>query len=1154
MSDASVEPPGATSPYVGLVPYSEDDAEFFFGRDEEKRIVAANLRASRLTIVYGSSGVGKTSLLRAGVVHDLRVRMLAAARERPERAPFAVCIFSAWRDDPLRELMAVINAAATEALGGRELPRWRPGEPVVPALRAWTERVRTLLVVLDQFEDYFLYHSDENGADDFADQLVALVNEPNLRVNLLLSIRDDAWAKLDRFEGRIPHLFANYIRVEHLGRNAAREAIELPIAEWNRRLPPDEQPYRLEPALVDAVIDAAADGGLAPSTAAAAPPPAAPGVEVIEAPFLQLVMQRLWNAAVVAGSHELTLVMLDRLGGAQQIVENHVLGALGALTPSEQAIASSLFRFLVTRSRTKIAHSATDLAEWTGTPEPEVTAVLDKLCRGDTGRILRRVLPPAGDGGSMRYELFHDVLAEPILDWRLGYEQEQARRAAVRRLLRVGGVLLSLVAIFAALGIWALVQRSDAKRATRSASSLALASEAASQTGGGIDRALLLALEAYRTRPTAEASSAMVAALGSPKLSDVEAILRGGSIGVRAVAFSPDRRTFASADFDGTVRLWDLRARAPLGHPLRENIGQVWTVAFDRSGRTLAVAGFDGTVRLWDVRSRTVLASVRSRSPGAVRSVAFSPKGTLLASAGDDGSVWLRDPRTLEPLGEPLRSHSDRIISIAFDPDGRTLASAGADHVIRLWDVHSRKLVAQFSDAGRGPVLSVAFSPNGRTLAASSEDGTVRLWDLTSLHQLGAPLDARSGAAWGIAFSSDGRTLAVSGFDATVRLWDVRARRQLAVLRSHSAPLTSIAFSPDGHTVASGSYDGTVRLWAVPVRPRPLVLRGSIGRVVSVAFSPDGRVLASGGFDRTLHLWDVASGAELGRLTLVGAGAIESIAFAPDGGTIGSGGDDGLVRLWQVQGRRLLGSLRARGGAIHDVSYSPDGKLLAVGADDGRLRIWDVRQRRLLASLTGHTGSVWSVAFSPDGRMLASAGLDGTVRLWDVRALRPVSRLPLASTDQPLSLAFSPDGRMLAVGEVGGAIRLRDLRRHQWAGQPLQGPVERVERVAFSPSGRTLVSAADDGRVRLWDVREHKQLGRPLVGGTGAVYGVAFSPDGRAVASGDDDGTVRLWHGILWRNFADLRAMVCKQVVGNLTRSEWASLVPGLAYRTSCPP
>ena len=171
--------------------------------------------------------------------------------------------------------MATINAAAARrsaaaAAGGGRASR-------SSTLRAWTERVRTLLVVLDQFEDYFLYHGDADGPDEFATQLAGVVNDTNLRVNVLLSIRDDAWAKLDRFEGRVPHLFANYIRVEHLGRNAAREAIELPIAEWNRRLPPDEQPYRLEPALVDAVSTPRRTR-LAPSTAAAAPR-RPPGVE-----------------------------------------------------------------------------------------------------------------------------------------------------------------------------------------------------------------------------------------------------------------------------------------------------------------------------------------------------------------------------------------------------------------------------------------------------------------------------------------------------------------------------------------------------------------------------------------------------------------------------------------------------------------------------------------------------------------------------------------------------------------------------------------------------------------------------------------------------------------------------------------------------------
>ena len=89
--------------------------------------------------------------------------------------------------------------------------------------------MRPLLVVLDQFEDYFLYHPDEDGDGHLrASSSPRLVNEPNLRVNFLLSLREDAWAKLDRFEGRIPALFANYVRVEHLDREAAREAIERP--------------------------------------------------------------------------------------------------------------------------------------------------------------------------------------------------------------------------------------------------------------------------------------------------------------------------------------------------------------------------------------------------------------------------------------------------------------------------------------------------------------------------------------------------------------------------------------------------------------------------------------------------------------------------------------------------------------------------------------------------------------------------------------------------------------------------------------------------------------------------------------------------------------------------------------------------------------
>ena len=104
------------SPYKGLIPYSEEDAPFFFGRDPEREIITANLMASRLTLLYGASWVGKSSVLRAGVAHHLRElsRQNVAKRGVPE---FAVVVFNSWRDDPLAELSRRIIESANQTLG-----------------------------------------------------------------------------------------------------------------------------------------------------------------------------------------------------------------------------------------------------------------------------------------------------------------------------------------------------------------------------------------------------------------------------------------------------------------------------------------------------------------------------------------------------------------------------------------------------------------------------------------------------------------------------------------------------------------------------------------------------------------------------------------------------------------------------------------------------------------------------------------------------------------------------------------------------------------------------------------------------------------------------------------------------------------------------
>src|SRR5206468_4065090 len=169
------------SPYKGLDAFGDSDVDalLFFGREREREIVVANLIAARLTVLYGPTGVGKSSLLRAGVARALR-----ELAERP-----VVVVFDHWGDDPSADLAAAVADASGEAFGDGLLD-------VVER----AQRERDVYLILDQAEEFFVYHEEEARVDA---ELARLVGDP-LRVNVLLSLREDSLAKLDRFKPRIP--------------------------------------------------------------------------------------------------------------------------------------------------------------------------------------------------------------------------------------------------------------------------------------------------------------------------------------------------------------------------------------------------------------------------------------------------------------------------------------------------------------------------------------------------------------------------------------------------------------------------------------------------------------------------------------------------------------------------------------------------------------------------------------------------------------------------------------------------------------------------------------------------------------------------------------------------------------------------------------
>jgi WD40 repeat protein len=1130
-------PPG---PFKGLAAFEDTDLDalFFCGREREREIVVANLLASRLTVLYGPSGVGKTSLLRAAVAHSLRSAHDAS-----------VVVFSSWAGDPRAGLGEAIDAATGLESSGTLSQR----------LRAAGETY----VILDQFEEYFLYH--EQGP--FADELADAIADPGLRASFLLGLREDALAKLDAFKGKIPNLFANYLRLDHLDREGARAAILGPVERYNELT---GENVRVEPELVDAVLNEVAAGRVDVGRAGRG------GVEAdsdrVEAPYLQLVLERLWEAERERGSSVLHLSTLGELGGAEAVVRAHLERALGRLEPAEQDVAATMFSHLVTPSGSKIAHRPGDLAQYAAVSEAEVRPVLDALGRE---RIVRAV---DGAGGAERYEIFHDVLADGVLAWRTRRELERDReraRAHQRRLTVVAvGALLAL-AVMTAIAVYAFTERSHAQSSARQARARALEATSLVELPQDPQRALRDALSAARISPSSNAASVLRQALVATHIRHVSPaggtvstvafarrggrMLAAGSDGrvhlyssdgrvervlklgapVRAASFSPDGRVVAVAA-GRNVGLWDAASGArlrELGLPgvaiaavfskdgrlllgTSPRGAAVWRTASGRQVTTFRPSGAvnagalspDGRLAalivdngkaparafVYDVRNGRLL-HVLARRAG-LRTARFSPDGRLLATAAYRGTfVW--NARA----GRRVRTFIDsklRVNDAEFSPDGSLLATAGDDGPTRVWNVVHGGRLFYFPDH-TNPDVAVAWSPDGRFIADASSDRTANVWMVSGAEagrEVGKLVGHRSGVT-SVAFAPNGRSVLTGSPDGTARFWDARFEQQLEPLGSHLGQVATASFGDRGRLVVSAEADGTARVWDVRSHRRLQVLRPG-GTVKDARLSPDGKLVVTAGSSGAA-LWDVRTGHRL-RTLRTGSPALVA-RFSPDGKGVVTGDSKGDVQLWRTRGGGLVWT-HEQAGPVADAAFASDGKTVATAGGDGAT-IWSLEggRRHLLRSPDG----VSRLAFSSDGALLATADEDGTARVWDagtgrLRHVLQAAHLPLTN------VAFSPDGRLLVTTGFGlKGVETWNVRTGKLVHQ-LVGQFGTVSAAAFSPDGRWLVTAGPIS-AGLWQSDSDHPFFYLRGDKAGGLTSVAFSPDGHLVLSSSRDGSVRLY-------------------------------------------
>jgi WD40 repeat protein len=394
-------------------------------------------------------------------------------------------------------------------------------------------------------------------------------------------------------------------------------------------------------------------------------------------------------------------------------------------------------------------------------------------------------------------------------------------------------------------------------------------------------------------------------------------------IDARTMAYSPDGKTIAAADF-GRIMLFDAESGAEQrGMQGNAIMDRVQTLAFSPDGQTLVTAGEKGRLALWDVARRGVKGEVKGHTQ-PLTSVAVSPDGKYIATTCEDGSAFLWDRATSKTI-HLLRNQKVPGVAViwcaAFSPDSRLVALSHQRDGISIWDVNTGQLERHIKEKNSDRIVSVAFSPDGKHLASESIDQPyASLWDT-------------------------GNGDLVRKFERGVKRFAERG--------------TCVAISPDGRLLASTASNG-LNVWETDTGKRVL-LKPAGGS--TVAFSPGGFLLAVAGHG--VRILDAQSGEELSNFEAnLHHYGWRGIAFSRDGRMLAVA-DTKRVILWDVAERRLLRGLAGHSGIITSVAFTPEGKAVVSAAEDGTALVWDL-EGLMPAEKKGDAKTLWNELYDKD--------------------------------------------------------------------------------------------------------------------------------------------------------------------------------------------
>lgn len=1165
---ASEEP--VRSPFRGLDAFEFDDADLFFGRTRAIAACTARLEqqaasGTAFLLIYGMSGCGKSSLLRAGLLPSLTRpgavagislwrRCLIRLSEGPDA--FAVLAAALLREAAVPELACEVTAAEfarlcrsapDKALAMVRQALGKAAGPARPQIR--------LLVAIDQLEELFTTEREPATREALVRLMAALAASGLVWV--IAAIRSDFFHRCGEVPGfsALRDGLASYELLPPTGPEIG-QIIREPAGVAGLRFGESAELGRLDDVLQEA---AAADPG--------------------SLPLLEFVLDALYEAG--RERRVLTFAHYRALGGLEGAIARRADEVVDLLAPEIQEALPAVLRALTTANpsdETVTARPAL-LTEVAGTPARSalVRALIDaRLLVSDEdagGHVLVRVAheallsrwPRARDivNANRNFLETRERLRADAHRWHLESRNRELLLPSGKRLAEGEELLLSrreevdddvLEYIEASvrahqqkeekdrhaeLALIEAAEQAKRERLEREAERRSLAAAAANRlarrTRNAAIVAMVLALLAgagalVAFKAQEEASWQRDQALRNQSLSLSFLSQQSTATGNTEAAILLALEALSSKDQSERPYLFEAEAalyKALLAHHqikiFRHGAG-VADAAFNPTGDRIVTASYDKTAGVWDISSGVETAVLKGHE-GAVERAEFSPEGSRIVTAARDGTARLWNAISGEQLSilQPVGNYPTAI----FSPNGKQVLTAGENSDAVLWDVRTGKKVLSVGSDG---YARADFSPDGRSFATAHKH-VVSIWN-TADGALTRSIRMNF-LPYSLAFSPDGSRLlagawAPLSYGGTSCLYDVSTGTEIAKLAGHESDmqLNGVIFSHGGQRIATVSLDGAARIWdGASGTPHGLLGQEVSGlRLADIgadqrdeemngAFTPDDRFLATASVNGPIRIWDVERASQV--TTIAGHDSlVEHLEFSPvDSNILLTASHDGTARLWDVDGA-LTTTLSHEYRPTFAV-FSPDNVHLLTGGGDGAVHLWDVVSGREIMRLDTHE-IVQRATFSPDGRRVATASLEGQVRIWEVA--RGFETARFQSHGGLIQIQFGRDGKLLVSASIDGTAQLWDAA----TGTELAviNTSSKLPQAILSPDGRLIFAAKEDnaGYLLKADGAELK----PLVGHRDRITAAAFNPNSQLVATGSRDHTARIWSTTDGANVATL--------------------------------